>query len=90
MLRVPRKVVAGLVDAFLDSRLGRSGSYCSRFSPDGLRVALAHLPDAAEGWVDYHAASRVISEYECDKMTGNCNTWTPWMRHRLNAAKVKV
>lgn len=86
-LVVPRDLVASLVDDFLASRKGRDGFYCSNFAPDEVREALRSLPVVAYDAVDFHAASRVITEYECHKAAGRCNTWTPWMRQRLNAAK---
>lgn len=81
-LVVPRAVVAGLVEAFLAS----GKPHCSSFDPIGLGAAFCALP--GEAVVDYHAASRVLEKFVCCKMSANCNSWTPWMRHQLNAAKI--
>lgn len=80
-LVVPRRVIDALVDDFLAS----GKRYCTSFRPDALRDALRVLPGGDS--VNFHLASRTLGRFECTKMTGGCNTWTPWMRHRLNANK---
>lgn len=84
---VARDVVEGLVDAFLASPKGRDHGYCTSFRPTDMKLALANLPDFAPGLVDYNSASEVLNVFECHKMTGRCNSWTPWMRNRLREAK---
>lgn len=80
-LVVPRAIVNGLVEAFIAS----DRSHCSSFDPVGLSAAFAALP--GEEAVDYHAASRVLDGFVCYKLSANCNSWTKWMRHRLNQNK---
>lgn len=88
-LIVRRELVDGLVLEFMKSYKGRTGRYCSSFDSLAIYTALTSLPDN-DGYVDYHAASRVLDKFECNKLTAFCNSWTPWMRNCLKQSKIKL
>jgi hypothetical protein len=84
-LIVPRDVVLNLVRDFAVSNT----SYCSSYRPFEIGYAFYKLPEIKLGYVDYHAASRVLDNFRCNKLSGSCDRWTSWMRHRLNDWKEK-
>ena len=90
-LLLDRQLVLSLVEQF--AATGKPA--CTSYRPEKLAEAFAALPvvhrDPHSGaeFVDYHAAQRVIDQYECYKLTGICNSWTQWMRLFLRARRCR-
>ncbi len=87
---VPTVVVRRLVDDFLASPKGVHHRYCSTFTygKDEMRATFEAIPQRFPGFVDYQIASESLIPFICCKLAAHCDSWTPWMRHRLRTMKV--
>ncbi len=75
-----------IVDRLIYEFLYRGKSACTSFRPREMDAAFRALPDEG-GWVDYGKAVRVLDGFRCHKLTGQCDSWTGWIRQRLNDFK---
>lgn len=89
-LGVPTDVVRGLFGDFQNSGKEACSACWPRRGVESIQPQMDALPEIAPGFVDYHAASRILDEHGCYKMGGRCNRWTSWMRARLNTMKQKL